>query len=109
MMMTLWLVSWVCGVKNKPLAACFVSTLRSSEVCFCQPTLLSSDRFGRYFETLLLMQSIVMIATMLIMLNLCTSVRMASELNTKRRSFLGQHIAPVSQSARGENVAAFVK
>ncbi|XP_075907568.1 solute carrier family 66 member 2 isoform X4 [Nelusetta ayraudi] len=45
-------------------------------------------RFGRYFETLLLMQSIVMIATMLIMLNLCTSVRMASELNTKRRSFI---------------------
>lgn len=31
-----------------------------------------------------------MIATMLIMLNLCTSVRMASELNTKRRSFVGQ-------------------
>lgn len=56
-----------------------------------------SDRFGRYFETLLLMQSIVMIATMLIMLNLCTSVRMASELNTKRRTFIGQQIAPVSQ------------
>lgn len=31
-----------------------------------------------------------MIATMLIMLNLCTNVRMASELNTKRRSFIGQ-------------------
>lgn len=56
-----------------------------------------SDRFGRYFETLLLMQSTVMIATMLIMLNLCTSVRTASELNTKRRSFIGQQIAPVSQ------------
>lgn len=54
-------------------------------------------RFGRYFETLLLMQSTVMIATMLIMLNLCTSVRTASELNTKRRSFIGQKIAPVSQ------------
>lgn len=49
-----------------------------------------SSRFGRYFETLLLLQSIVMIATMLIMLNLCTSVRMATELNTKRRSFIGQ-------------------
>lgn len=60
-------------------------------VCF------PSDRFGRYFETLLLMQSIVMIATMLIMLNLCTGVRMASELNTKRRTFIGQQIAPVSQ------------
>ncbi|KAE8282245.1 PQ-loop repeat-containing protein 1 [Larimichthys crocea] len=45
-------------------------------------------RFGRYFETLLLWQSIIMIATMLIMLNLCTNVRMATELNTKRRSFI---------------------
>lgn len=47
-------------------------------------------RFGRYFETLLLWQSIIMIATMLIMLNLCTNVRVATELNTKRRSFIGQ-------------------
>lgn len=52
--------------------------------------LFFSVRFGRYFETLLLWQSIIMIATMLIMLNLCTSVRMATELNTKRRSFIGQ-------------------
>lgn len=44
-------------------------------------------RFGRYFETPLLWQSIIMIITMLIMLNLCTGVRMATELNTKRRSF----------------------
>uniref|UniRef100_A0A9J7YY50 Solute carrier family 66 member 2 n=1 Tax=Cyprinus carpio carpio TaxID=630221 RepID=A0A9J7YY50_CYPCA len=44
-------------------------------------------RFGRYFETPLLWQSIIMIVTMLIMLNLCTSVRMATELSTKRRSF----------------------
>lgn len=44
-------------------------------------------RFGRYFETPLLWQSIIMIATMLIMLNLCTNVRVATELNTKRRSF----------------------
>ncbi|XP_030644690.1 solute carrier family 66 member 2 [Chanos chanos] len=44
-------------------------------------------RFGRYFEDPLLWQSIIMIVTMLVMLNLCTSVRMASELNTKRRSF----------------------
>ncbi|XP_061753344.1 solute carrier family 66 member 2 isoform X1 [Nerophis ophidion] len=49
-------------------------------------------RFGRYFETLLLWQSIIMIATMLVMLNLCTSVRMATELNTKRRSFLATDI-----------------
>uniref|UniRef100_A0A671SQ89 Solute carrier family 66 member 2 n=1 Tax=Sinocyclocheilus anshuiensis TaxID=1608454 RepID=A0A671SQ89_9TELE len=46
-------------------------------------------RLGRYFETPLLWQSIIMIITMLIMLNLCTSVRMATELNTKRRSFTG--------------------
>ncbi|XP_043073777.1 solute carrier family 66 member 2 isoform X2 [Puntigrus tetrazona] len=44
-------------------------------------------RFGRYFETPLLWQSIIMIVTMLIMLNLCTGVRTATELNTKRRSF----------------------
>lgn len=44
-------------------------------------------RFGRYFESPLLWQSIIMIITMLIMLNLCTNVRMATELNTKRRSF----------------------
>ncbi|XP_072531574.1 solute carrier family 66 member 2 isoform X3 [Salminus brasiliensis] len=47
-------------------------------------------RFGRYFETALLWQSIIMITTMLIMLNLCTSVRVASELSTKRRSFTDQ-------------------
>lgn len=47
------------------------------------------SRFGRYFETPLLWQSIIMIITMLIMLNLCTSVRMATELNTKCRSFTG--------------------
>lgn len=52
--------------------------------------LFFSFRFGRYFETLLLWQSIIMIATMLIMLNLCTNVRMATEINTKRRSFIGQ-------------------
>ncbi|XP_010872105.1 solute carrier family 66 member 2 isoform X2 [Esox lucius] len=44
-------------------------------------------RFGRYFETPLLWQSIIMIATMLIMLNLCTDVRVAAELQPKRRSF----------------------
>uniref|UniRef100_A0A674EMF1 Solute carrier family 66 member 2 n=1 Tax=Salmo trutta TaxID=8032 RepID=A0A674EMF1_SALTR len=43
--------------------------------------------FGRYFETPLLWQSIVMIATMLIMLDLCTDVRVATEPQTKRRSF----------------------
>ncbi|KAM9776639.1 solute carrier family 66 member 2 isoform 3-T4 [Syngnathus typhle] len=47
-----------------------------------------ASRFGHYFETLLLWQSIIMIATMLAMLNLCTNVRVNAELNTKRRSFL---------------------
>ncbi|KAK5620731.1 hypothetical protein CRENBAI_019575 [Crenichthys baileyi] len=45
-------------------------------------------RFGHYYEMPLLWQSIIMIGTMLVMLNLCTNVRMATELNTKRRSFL---------------------
>ncbi|MEQ2310283.1 hypothetical protein AMECASPLE_007278 [Ameca splendens] len=45
-------------------------------------------RFGHYYEMPLLWQSIIMIGTMLVMLNLCTNVRMASELSTKRRSFL---------------------
>lgn len=60
--------------------------LLRSHILLCLPRV----RFGRYFETLLLWQSIIMIATMLIMLNLCTNVRMATELNTKRRSFIGQ-------------------
>uniref|UniRef100_A0A3B5L177 Solute carrier family 66 member 2 n=1 Tax=Xiphophorus couchianus TaxID=32473 RepID=A0A3B5L177_9TELE len=47
-------------------------------------------RFGRYYDDALLWQSIIMICTMLVMLNLCTNVRMAAELSTKRRSFLGQ-------------------
>ena len=58
-----------------------------------------SVRFGRYFETLLLWQSIIMIATMLIMLNLCTNVRMATELNTKRRSFIGQNPPPLCRAS----------
>lgn len=49
----------------------------------------SSFRFGRHFESPLLLQSIIMIATMLLMLKLCTEVRVANELNIKRRSFSG--------------------
>uniref|UniRef100_A0A8C8CFG7 Solute carrier family 66 member 2 n=1 Tax=Oncorhynchus tshawytscha TaxID=74940 RepID=A0A8C8CFG7_ONCTS len=48
-------------------------------------------RFGRYFETPLLWQSMVVIATMLIMLDLCTNVRVATELQTKKRSFTCHH------------------
>ncbi|XP_006010995.1 solute carrier family 66 member 2 isoform X2 [Latimeria chalumnae] len=43
--------------------------------------------FGRHFEFPLLWQSIIMIITMLIMLKLCTEVRTANELNTRRRTF----------------------
>lgn len=46
-------------------------------------------RFGRHFESPLLWQSIVMILTMLLMLKLCTEVRVANELNVKRRFFAG--------------------
>ncbi|XP_043993945.1 solute carrier family 66 member 2 isoform X2 [Gambusia affinis] len=45
-------------------------------------------RLGRYYDDALLWQSIIMICTMLVMLNLCTNVRMAADLSTKRRSFL---------------------
>lgn len=51
---------------------------------------LSLPRFGRHFESPLLWQSIVMILTMLLMLKLCTEVRVANELNIKRRSFAGR-------------------
>ncbi|XP_071224172.1 solute carrier family 66 member 2-like isoform X1 [Salvelinus alpinus] len=54
-------------------------------------------RFGRYFETPLLWQSIVMIATMLIMLNLCTNVRVATELQTKKRSFTVLSVVTVTK------------
>ncbi|XP_066871200.1 solute carrier family 66 member 2 isoform X4 [Kogia breviceps] len=43
--------------------------------------------FGRRFEAPLLWQSVVMILTMLLMLKLCTEVRVANELNVKRRGF----------------------
>lgn len=43
--------------------------------------------FGRHFESPLLWQSVVMIVTMLLMLKLCTEVRVANELNVKRRFF----------------------
>lgn len=43
--------------------------------------------FGRHFESPLLWQSIVMILAMLVMLKLCTEVRVANELNVKRRLF----------------------
>uniref|UniRef100_I3LM62 Solute carrier family 66 member 2 n=1 Tax=Sus scrofa TaxID=9823 RepID=I3LM62_PIG len=43
--------------------------------------------FGRHFESPLLWQSVVMILTMLLMLRLCTEVRVANELNVKRRFF----------------------
>ncbi|XP_030067818.1 solute carrier family 66 member 2 isoform X1 [Microcaecilia unicolor] len=43
--------------------------------------------FGRHFESPLLWQSMIMIVTMLLMLKLCTEVRVLNEVNTKRCSF----------------------
>ncbi|XP_029446673.1 PQ-loop repeat-containing protein 1 isoform X2 [Rhinatrema bivittatum] len=43
--------------------------------------------FGRHFESPLLWQSLIMIVTMLLMLKLCTEVRVVNEINTKRRAF----------------------
>ncbi|KAM8783346.1 solute carrier family 66 member 2 isoform 2-T3 [Rhynchonycteris naso] len=43
--------------------------------------------FGRRFESPLLWQSIIMTATMLLMLKLCTDVRAASELSIRRHCF----------------------
>ncbi|XP_003926027.1 solute carrier family 66 member 2 isoform X2 [Saimiri boliviensis] len=43
--------------------------------------------FGRRFESPLLWQSAIMILTMLLMLKLCTEVRVANELNARRRGF----------------------
>ncbi|XP_059751008.1 solute carrier family 66 member 2 isoform X2 [Balaenoptera ricei] len=43
--------------------------------------------FGRRFEAPLLWQSVVMILAMLLMLKLCTEVRVASELTVHRRVF----------------------
>ncbi|MGH0127511.1 UNVERIFIED_CONTAM: hypothetical protein FKN15_015175, partial [Acipenser sinensis] len=54
---------------------------------YCLMYFCLAFRFGRHFETPLLWQSIIMILTMLIMLHLCTDIRVASELNTKRRAF----------------------
>lgn len=68
--------------------ALYISTIKILAV---QPLDISfsSFRFGRHFESPLLLQSIIMIATMLLMLKLCTEVRVANELNIKRRSFSG--------------------
>lgn len=65
------------------------SRQRLVSASFLMPALFPSLRFGRHFESPLLWQSIVMILTMLLMLKLCTEVRVANELNIKRRSFAG--------------------
>ncbi|PWA15355.1 hypothetical protein CCH79_00008575 [Gambusia affinis] len=60
-------------------------------------------RLGRYYDDALLWQSIIMICTMLVMLNLCTNVRMAVDLSTKRRSFLVDfsNVLPAPSSVAG--------
>ena len=47
-------------------------------------------RFGRHFELPLLVQSFIMIAAMLMMLQLCTKIRRESDMSAKKRSFLGE-------------------
>lgn len=60
----------------------------------------SFPRFGRHFESPLLWQSVVMILTMLLMLRLCTEVRVANELNVKRRFFAGWWMAALGMKPR---------
>ena len=49
-------------------------------------------RFGRRFELPLLLQSLVMIGTMLAMLNLCVKVQNSHDLSSRRRAFIGMLI-----------------
>ena len=46
-------------------------------------------RFGRHFELPLLLQSVVMIITMLGMLELCVRIHSLHELSSRRRAFIG--------------------
>lgn len=79
---------WWSGTLHPPVQGHQTDTeSRGILVLLVANILLILFTFGRYFETPLLWQSIVMIATMLIMLDLCTNVRVATELQTKRRSF----------------------
>uniref|UniRef100_A0A803YK62 Solute carrier family 66 member 2 n=1 Tax=Meleagris gallopavo TaxID=9103 RepID=A0A803YK62_MELGA len=61
--------------------------------------------FGRRFESPLLWQSIIMIITMLLMLKLCTEVRVSNDLNIKRRSFSEKK----SDICRGDKTGTYVK
>lgn len=78
--------------RGPPLDSFALSRPWQRLVCapFLMRALSPSLRFGRHFESPLLWQSIVMILTMLLMLKLCTEVRVANELNIKRRSFAGE-------------------
>ncbi|XP_037364281.1 solute carrier family 66 member 2 isoform X2 [Talpa occidentalis] len=55
--------------------------------------------FGRRFESPLLWQSVVMILAMLLMLRLCTEVRVASELSARRRCFAASRWWPCGRVA----------
>lgn len=72
-----WIAEFFFGSNRSLLSPCRI-VLPPWSLCpdyFLSPL----SRFGRYFETPLLWQSIVMIATMLIMLDLCTNVRVATD------------------------------
>ncbi|KAK2534234.1 Pqlc1 [Columba guinea] len=64
-----------------------LKSLKLDPCCCGRPQYQSEVEFGRRFESPLLWQSIIMIITMLLMLKLCTEVRVSNELNIKRRSF----------------------
>ena len=51
---------------------------------------ISFIRFGRHFELPLLVQSFIMIAAMLVMLQLCTKIKRESDMSAKKRSLLGE-------------------
>lgn len=49
-------------------------------------------RIGKQFELPLLLQSVVMILTMLVMLHLCCSIQSSNRVSTKQHHITGNHI-----------------
>lgn len=58
-------------------------------------------RIGKQFELPLLLQSVVMILTMLVMLHLCCSIQSSNRVSTKQHHITGNHIKqhPVHSSS----------
>ncbi|XP_033125235.1 solute carrier family 66 member 2-like isoform X1 [Anneissia japonica] len=55
--------------------------------------------FGHPFEFPLLAQSVIMLATMLVMLQLCTKVKAIQEISTRKRKFSDSHDDPLKTSS----------